>query len=925
MLGKIFKNILIFLLGMIFGVVAIFGGGYLLASKVKLGTITETVDKEGQYIGEELKEYTIIEAISLFSDTSKTIGDYQELLPILKKVIQDNLNKEEVKQFVTIDFDKLNALTFETIGSGISSAISVTLSFNALKGLLGFELPNLPIFTSTKTYVKITNEQFEISPFYLDATKYPDIYYLDGQNYVNAYDGETLKSQATGVELYYLSAGISDIPVTDAITALSGALDMEAMTFGELKDVFGIDIIGSGDTLVSKILSESDTLNGISTTLETNVDKLTLADLSIDLPDGIISKILDENAKIGELRGSAGYTAIDFESKINAISIADLGMSLTGIAGKVILPSDTIGGLTDGTVNINDRINGIELGANGLGLNFSGLLGNILQESDTIGGLTNGTINIESRIDGLTLGSLGMSIPTDGVVSKILNENMTVGDLKSKDFNADINALTIADLGIAIDGLAGKIVYSTDKIGELSGASGYTAISFSDRINALTLGDFGVTLDGLAGKILAPTDKIGDLTNGTININDKINALTLGVDGLGLNFTGLMAEILKPNDTIGGLTDGTVNINDRVNALTLDKIGLNLTGIAGKILSGSDTIGGLSGATGYTQININDKVNALTIEDLGLNLGGMAGIILLPTDTIGNLSNGTIDLNGRINGMTLGDFIDLSSSTNPLLQTLNGVKISELESKLTSLTVIDVYGESTEGVFAEVQYVHNQDGTLKLVDGEKVPTLISDIDEEIKFVKLTAMVSEEDMHHNAILEYLEQKGTTLNSLASDMETIKLQDVFTYEVFKMITPTGAGEHEMRYDSSRRVFTMSIDEHGHHVYSEVFSYDASVDANDDIDYYHVCPEASAWLKIMYNRSGEAHERVYTELDVYLLASEDNADKGIVRRINNVSDSFKDATMQELYEIGFIDSKPSALIMYKTLGEVLALLMQ
>ena len=50
-----------------------------------------------------------------------------------------------------------------------------------------------------------------------------------------------------------------------------------------------------------------------------------------------------------------------------------------------------------------------------------------------------------------------------------------------------------------------------------------------------------------------------------------------------------------------------------------------------------------------------------------------------------------------------------------------------------------------------------------------------------------------------------------------------------------------------------------------------------------------------------------------------------RDIVRRINNVSESFKDATMQELYEIGFIDGKPSALIMYKTLGEVLALLMQ
>jgi hypothetical protein len=178
------------------------------------------------------------------------------------------------------------------------------------------------------------------------------------------------------------------------------------------------------------------------------------------------------------------------------------------------------------------------------------------------------------------------------------------------------------------------------------------------------------------------------------------------------------------------------------------------------------------------------------------------------------------------------------------------------------------------------------------------------------------MISSEDMHHNAILEYLDKKGTTLNSLASDMATIKLQDVFEYEVFKKITPTGSEEHCMTYDSTRRVFTMSTGANGLAVYTEVDAYSST----NGVEYYHVCPEASAWLKIMYNRTGEAHQRIYTELEVYLLASETNKNNSIVVRIDNISDSFKEASMQELYEIGFIDTKPNEFIMYKTLGEIL-----
>ena len=232
-------------------------------------------------------------------------------------------------------------------------------------------------------------------------------------------------------------------------------------------------------------------------------------------------------------------------------------------------------------------------------------------------------ILVVATLVGALLGALGYKL-VDAITDEgqyYRQEGMTVGELKSKDFNADINALTVADLGITLEGVAGKVITSTDTVGALSGASGYTAINFSDRINALSLADMGIALDGLASKIIdVNTDTVGALSGATgytaINFNDRINGLKLGADGLGLSFSGLMAEVLLPTDTIGGLTDGSVDINTRINDLTLEKIGLNLTGLAGKILKPEYTIGDLTDGS----VDINAEVNELTVVDLGLDL-----------------------------------------------------------------------------------------------------------------------------------------------------------------------------------------------------------------------------------------------------------------------------------------------------------------
>lgn len=81
MLGKILKNICIFVVGMIFGVLALVGGGYLLVSKTKVGTITDKVSGAEKIFGEEIRDMTILETVKKLSDSSTTIGQYTDYFP----------------------------------------------------------------------------------------------------------------------------------------------------------------------------------------------------------------------------------------------------------------------------------------------------------------------------------------------------------------------------------------------------------------------------------------------------------------------------------------------------------------------------------------------------------------------------------------------------------------------------------------------------------------------------------------------------------------------------------------------------------------------------------------------------------------------------------------------------------------------------
>lgn len=137
----------------------------------------------------------------------------------------------------------------------------------------------------------------------------------------------------------------------------------------------------------------------------------------------MISKIIPDGITVGELK------TLDFDAKINALTVEDLGLNLEGLAAKVLKPDDTIGGLTDGTVNLNDRINNLKLSELGLNLD-DGVISYVLQPDDTVALLTgtDGAKVMNDRINNITLNQfLGKDEePGNKILNALLKKNIPV-------------------------------------------------------------------------------------------------------------------------------------------------------------------------------------------------------------------------------------------------------------------------------------------------------------------------------------------------------------------------------------------------------------------------------------------------------------------------------------------------------------------
>ena len=522
MLGKIFKYVLVILLGMILGIGATVGAVYLIVTKTKVKTITDTVPSLSQYIGESLGDYTLLEVVGVLGSADTTVGTYTEYFPFLDDALTNFASSEDLKAFATVDLEALKGMTFSQVGGNLSSVLSITASLNSLSSSLSFQLPDMPVFQSAETYVKITDDNFAVTnAYYKDKTAeiYYDVSYAapvvpeepetpqpaaeeapeePQPVYDRAYDdGGNLLPEAADKPLYFRAEGIVGLPVTDAITALSGVFsDVNGMTIADLKTNFGVDIIGGDETgLIAKLIFPTDELGDLGE-VATRIDTLHLVeDLGFsNIENTVLGKILDEDHRtVGALK------AMDFDEEINALHLVnDLGF--TNIEGTLlgkILPNEqdrTVGALK--AMDFDAKINALHL-VNDLGFtNIEGtLLGKILpnEQDRTVGALKN--IDFDEKINALKISDVMSAEQISGnkILKWLADKNAKINEIGTKinemplkvivqeDSNPITDALIkndakIADLSEKISALTISDVYDTDafaKIGTGEGEAAY--------------------------------------------------------------------------------------------------------------------------------------------------------------------------------------------------------------------------------------------------------------------------------------------------------------------------------------------------------------------------------------------------------------------------------------------------------------------
>ena len=519
MAKKILLGFLWFFLGMIFGIGALFGTGYLLINNAKLGTITGIFlgDQQDEVISKELQGMKLFDALDELGDSSNTIGDYGQLLPIVKTTLQDALGSEDITKFVTFDFDKLESMKIDELGTGLSSAMSVTASLNALKETFNFTLPDLPLINSTETYIKITDGSFNITNnFYKQSGELSKVYYKEGENYILAYDGTTLKQNATGVDLYYKATGLTNLPINDAITALSTSLNMDEMTIGELETNFGVKLLTDNNgnaTVFANLFSVDDKVNEISGLLSTRINDCTLPEFGITINEnGLLDKLLTkqngEQLTVGELINNESLNA-----QLDGLTLNDLGISLTGLASKILSPSDTLATVKNADV-INARINNLKI-AEDMGFSLTGLASKVIYQTDTIATLkTNGLLN--ERINNLEVQDI---VDISASESELLK---SLANTKIKDLKAKIDGLTVKDVfGASVNGAMADLLYVHDKTtGEVT--STLTLVkNISDEVPYIRLSS---VVSGSSNAIVNALVNKGATIN---NISSTVNDLTL--------------------------------------------------------------------------------------------------------------------------------------------------------------------------------------------------------------------------------------------------------------------------------------------------------------------------------------------------------------------------------------------------------------
>lgn len=413
--GRFFKNLFIWLLGFIFGFISIFAG---IAVAVGVVPLEKYLGKDSdKYVSQDISKKTLLQAIMSFNQYG--MSD----IPVLEDVIRKLVEETPVKDFVEVDFEKLNTIKFggANFTNDLKNCFTITATLNSVggAGVLG-DLGKLSIFS---TYDLVT-ETVDPTANNFNAKLY---YYKDGENFARAFtnDGKYVAGVDEGTPLYY--PNLSEVPLLDAkdmITASFARLDII-----NLMNVAGAGVGNTGliyNILNGKKISDLGSLSADSILLSDVLPKEGNTNL-YDILEGLFG-INDTSSvgSLGQISINKDMVVLDMLSSLN-VTLDSSSPLYTILNGKTI---DNLTNLGVDEIRLTDILP--EANYDNLYDILEGVF-EIDRENATIGSL--GSIKIENSMVVLDiLSAFDVTLSEDSPLYTIL-DGKTIGELSNLEIN----------------------------------------------------------------------------------------------------------------------------------------------------------------------------------------------------------------------------------------------------------------------------------------------------------------------------------------------------------------------------------------------------------------------------------------------------------------------------------------------------------
>ena len=423
------------------------------------------------------------------------------------------------------------------------------------------------------------------------------------------------------------------------------------------------------------------------------------------LPDITDTVIIDGTTQSGwqagqpviEINGALAGTGVD----VNGLTVSSGGAS-SSISGLVINEFDwtgiqlvTGGGNTitgnfigtdvTGTVDLGNRINGIEARSSN---NIIG--GNTLAERNVIAGnaqgnISLGTLNTGNIVQGNYLGTevTGTSALGGSYGLRIYGDNNQIGGTGAGEENV-ISYVRI-DSGGENNVLEGNLI-GTDASGtsSLGGTYGVVVYGANNIIG-------GTTTD--AGNVISGNSSIGVWLSSTSSLGNQIQGNLIGTDITGTvalgNGDGVRISSGASNNVIGGTTTSARNI---ISGNTSDGIQISNAGTTGNLIQGNYIGTDISGLN-----YLGNTLNGVLIE-LGASGNTIGGMLVGAGNLISGNGEDGIEINDAQNNFIQNNIIGLNGLGNGVID--NSQEGIQLLNNTSNTTIVGntVSGNAGEGI-----------------------------------------------------------------------------------------------------------------------------------------------------------------------------------------------------------------------------------